>query len=64
MPYNLLAGKPMNLELWYVCESTQFHFRVGSNFQSPNFTGFIVCWPDENLVRFVCRPYRQTVFFR
>ena len=49
IPYKLLAGKPMTLELRYVCESTQLHFKAGSNLQSTNFTGFIVCWPDENL---------------
>jgi hypothetical protein len=54
MPYNLLACKSVTIELQYVYESTQHHFQVDSNFQSPNFTYF---WPDENLVRFVYRPY-------
>lgn len=56
MPYNLLACKSVTIELQYVYESTQHHFQVDSNFQSPNFTYF---WPDENLVRFVYRPYWQ-----
>ena len=53
----------MTLELRYVCESTQLRFQAGGNFQTPNFTGFIVCCPDENLILFVYRPYRQTFLF-